>query len=296
MASGSLRLHFRTLATPDISLSMMFEAIQQVYALANIQVRLASSRALELPQLRTVKVGKCESDLTDDERALHAHREGALENDVIAFICEMLDPPIDGCSVHPPGQPGVVIWRRAPSPYTLAHEVGHVLGLVHVDDDDSLMTGNGPENITNLPPDLSADEIAIMNRSPLVQRISAGEKRVRGLLESHTPFESKLDQLPEDGHEILASLADSDDARIAAKAVYLASLQGGERAGAILTGALDHPLPEIRSIAEQSLDNLPAARARALRSRSARPKVTRMRAKPKPKKRRRAAKRPTKRR
>ena len=44
----------------------------------------------------------------------------------------------------------------------MAHEAGHVLGLNHVNDSNRLMTGNGTDNITNLPPDLIASEGATM--------------------------------------------------------------------------------------------------------------------------------------
>ena len=52
------------------------------------------------------------------------------------------------------------------SKYTMAHEVGHVLGLAHVSDNNRLMTGLGTDNITNPPPDLLASEITTMLASP----------------------------------------------------------------------------------------------------------------------------------
>jgi hypothetical protein len=49
----------------------------------------------------------------------------------------------------------------------MAHEVGHVLGLAHVSDNNRLMTGNGTSNITNPPPDLIATEVNTMRASPI---------------------------------------------------------------------------------------------------------------------------------
>jgi hypothetical protein len=49
----------------------------------------------------------------------------------------------------------------------MGHEVGHVLGLSHVNNNDRLMTGNGTANITNPPPDLSSSEITTMRNSSL---------------------------------------------------------------------------------------------------------------------------------
>ena len=74
-------------------------------------------------------------------------------------------PPFNGCAAHPAGQPGAVVVQGA-TQWTLAHEVGHVLGLPHVDNNDRLMTGNGTANITNPPPDLTTSEVSTMAASP----------------------------------------------------------------------------------------------------------------------------------
>lgn len=64
--------------------------------------------------------------------------------------------------------PACVVVRGA-TQWTLAHEVGHVLGLRHVNDNDRLMTGNGTGNITNPPPDLVSSEVGTMGNSPYTQ-------------------------------------------------------------------------------------------------------------------------------
>jgi predicted Zn-dependent protease len=50
--------------------------------------------------------------------------------------------------------------------WTFAHELGHVLGLIHVPSTDRLMTGGGTANITNPPPDLVSSEVTTMQASP----------------------------------------------------------------------------------------------------------------------------------
>jgi hypothetical protein len=47
---------------------------------------------------------------------------------------------------------------RPATQWTFAHEIGHVLDLIHVNNNDLLMTGNGTANITDPPPDLVASE------------------------------------------------------------------------------------------------------------------------------------------
>ena len=91
-------------------------------------------------------------------------------------------PPSNGCAAHPAGRPGAVVAQGA-SRWTLAHEVGHVLGLRHVDDPpppnpaappallDRLMTGRGTAGITNPPPDLVATEVITMRAARLTHPI-----------------------------------------------------------------------------------------------------------------------------
>ena len=57
-----------------------------------------------------------------------ANRDGAGGNDVVVYFVRSTVPPFNGCAAHPAGRPGAVVARGA-SQWTLAHEVGHVLGL-----------------------------------------------------------------------------------------------------------------------------------------------------------------------
>lgn len=66
---------------------------------------------------------------------------------------------------QPPRLPGAAVASGA-SAWTLAHEIGDVLGLSQVDDNNRPMTGNGTDNITNPPPDIVASESATMPASP----------------------------------------------------------------------------------------------------------------------------------
>ena len=75
-------------------------------------------------------------------------------------------PPSNGCATHPAGRPGAVVAQGA-TRWTLGHEVGHVLTLRHVNDNNRLMTGNGTANITNAPPDLTAQEVIAMRANNL---------------------------------------------------------------------------------------------------------------------------------
>jgi len=233
----------------------MLEGMQRVYAAAKIQVRLISTEELELPELADLHVGDCVSEVTSDQVALFSHRGIALANDVIAFFCRTLIPPVEGCATHPRDQPGVVLSQSADL-WALAHEVGHLLGLSHVDDDDCLMTGNGTVNITNPPPKLTRDEIGTMRDSSLVTILSKSARKVRALLDSHLPYEEKLTRLPKGGPAQLAALAASGESAIACKAVHLASLLREDAAERVVANALGDPLPEVRVAAAAAVANL----------------------------------------
>jgi hypothetical protein len=89
---------------------------------------------------------------------------------VVVYFVRSTVPPSNGCATHPAGRPGAVVAQGA-TRWTLGHEVGLMLTLRHVDDNNRLMTGKGTANITNPPPDLVATEVLSMRASRLTHPI-----------------------------------------------------------------------------------------------------------------------------
>ncbi|MDX6743832.1 VCBS repeat-containing protein [Actinocorallia sp. A-T 12471] len=157
-----VRVHVKILAVPDVAIAEMFAAAERVFGTAGLRLHLAGTQTLDLPDLADLDIGGCHSgQLTGEQRALFGHRDGAGPGDLVVYFVRGTVPPMDGCAAHPPGRPGAVVARGA-GLWTLGHELGHVLGLRHVDAADRLMTGGGTRSITRPPPDLSPPEAAVL--------------------------------------------------------------------------------------------------------------------------------------
>ena len=173
-----IRIHVKFLApTTTFTVNQMLTAMRQVYEPAGFRVEIISTENLNLPLLVNLPIDRCVlGETTDEQDQLFANRNNAGPNDIVIYFVATTIPPANGCASHPDDQPGAVVAQGC-TQWTMAHEIGHVLGLNHVDDPrppdsdappalfDRLMTGRGTTNITNPPPDLTADEITTMRES-----------------------------------------------------------------------------------------------------------------------------------
>jgi len=166
-----VRVHTKILTSPDVPLTTVFQNMREVYATVNIDVEWATEETLNLPALNVVDVGQCLlGQTTNEQNQLFNNRNFASADDIVVYFVLATDPPFNGCAAHPPGSPSAVVARPA-TQWTFAHETGHVLDLIHVNNNDRLMTGNGTANITNPPPDLDAAEGTTMQASPLTVNV-----------------------------------------------------------------------------------------------------------------------------
>lgn len=163
----TVRLHIKILTEPTVPIDTMLEAMRQVYATADIDVDVRSTENLVLSSLTDIDVGECVTGSTTyEQNELFGHRNSVGANEIVAYFVRSTVPVLKGCAAHPVGRPSVVVAQGA-TQFTLGHEIGHVLGLRHVNRNNRLMTGNGTRNIVNLPPDLSYAEVRTMLASEL---------------------------------------------------------------------------------------------------------------------------------
>jgi hypothetical protein len=161
-----VRIGIKVLVNPVTSINTMLANMRRVYATRGYLVQEATARqSLNLTALETLDVGSCRMGSTTNEQdQLFRNRRGLRNLDVAVYFVRSTVPAYNGCAAHPNNVPACVVARGA-SQWTLGHEVGHVLSLRHVDNNDRLMTGNGTFNITNPPPDITANEGVKMGKS-----------------------------------------------------------------------------------------------------------------------------------
>jgi len=163
----TVRVHVKVLFNPTLAIDQMVQSMQSVYESVGLRVHRVSTETLNLPALIDCDVGGCTmGSTTGEQNTLFGNRNFAWGSDVVVYFVRSTVPAFNGCAAFPAGRPGAVVASIA-TQWTMAHEVGHVLGLAHVNDNNRLMTGNGTSNITNPPPDLIATEVNTMRATPL---------------------------------------------------------------------------------------------------------------------------------
>ncbi|MEX0826760.1 MAG: matrixin family metalloprotease [Acidimicrobiia bacterium] len=158
-----VRLHIAVLAEPDVSIDQMVESATTVLSHAGITLVHASTFVLEDNPLADLSIGDCSAraSLTDDHRELLSIRDSAASDEIVVFFVRTTTPPLDGCALHM-DFPAAIVTRFAPI-LTLAHELGHILGLEHADDINRLMYRSASR--INPPPTVTDDEQKTMKRS-----------------------------------------------------------------------------------------------------------------------------------
>jgi hypothetical protein len=172
-------LQLYSIAVPKVGEFTALRNAQRVYGQYGICIKFITGQSLALSRKQQVDLsiinGTCNwSTLSEDQRQLHNLRDNYATSpyDIRVYfvneIREENDKILNGCGGYAPGRPAVTI-AAIGSPWTFAHELGHVLlgsGFkpVHTDDKANLMY-KSTNGITANPPTLTPAQLTAIKAS-----------------------------------------------------------------------------------------------------------------------------------
>jgi hypothetical protein len=124
---STMRLSFHHATGHGVDVDRELELLDEVYGDVGVTFQLVADAALNDRAMKNLTIDECNigGTLNDDHARLFA-LGGSTDGIVTVFFVESMN--LDGCALHPPGMPGVVVIRDH-ADWVLAHEIGHVFGL-----------------------------------------------------------------------------------------------------------------------------------------------------------------------
>jgi hypothetical protein len=169
---AGVRLHLKVLQEPNVSISTMLKSMRLVYRDVPLTVEVVSRETLtRLPNffpdktgipnfdtLLDLDVGPCvfAQALTTEQTQLYQNRNNVNNNIdiVVYFVRQVLrnnTDALNGCADPRNVLPPNIAIAQTASRWTLAHEVGHKLGLNHITGESTNCPPGGPTDCCNTP-------------------------------------------------------------------------------------------------------------------------------------------------
>ena len=183
LCNRKVRLHLRSLGMPRVPEFNALRNAQRIYGQYGICIEFASGQSIpaavdavnQTLSLSAVDVGSCtmSQSMTIQQTALfnHGSRQFARSTDITCYWVQNVQSEgkgLAGCAAHPSGplnSRGACVIAAAASPWTLAHEVGHVLGLRHSTKNREMMF-TPTSSIAALLPSISEADLRTVMASP----------------------------------------------------------------------------------------------------------------------------------
>ncbi len=159
-------------ASPNVDRDI--EVANDVFEQCGIEVVKIKQETNDAPDLLDLDQPGCSSGQTPtaEEDALYDLMREDCPGDIIAYYVRSTSLGVRGCAAYPSNRPGFVM-TDFETKFTFAHELGHVLGLSHVNDTTNLMNGPGGTGaITQDPPSLTSDQCDIVSNSEFIDSCS----------------------------------------------------------------------------------------------------------------------------
>ena len=146
-ASGSIPDTFALgFASPDAKARAMTDAVEQLFANYQIELTHLGTELITVPEhLEEIHTGDCVlQEHSSEQKQLFRNRNGLGDRDIAIYVVRRLrnndDGIIAGCAAPRAKACVINAWEDV---ITLAHEIGHVLGLSHYGPKTNLMYGGG---------------------------------------------------------------------------------------------------------------------------------------------------------
>jgi len=142
-------LHLKVWSNPIVPIEKMLNRMREIYSTAGIGVVVATREDITsfniVTSLRDLDVVPlCPSGQTTQEQdQLFSNRDNVGDRELAIHFVRVTTPPLNGCAAHPDDISGAVVTSIA-SQWTLAHEIGHVLGLSHISGEDTNCPSSNP--------------------------------------------------------------------------------------------------------------------------------------------------------
>lgn len=178
---GIINIHVKTVYPLSIPINTLVSQSNLWLDAYNLEIRVQSiTNLLNLTQFQVLDLRLANptqyclsgGQVSTEQQDLYINHRGAIPaNEIAVYFVQSTIPATNGCAAHPTNIPSVAV-AYSMTQYTLAHELCHVLGLNHVNDNYRLMTGNGTANIISPPPDLVNSELNTIWQSNYLQIIN----------------------------------------------------------------------------------------------------------------------------
>lgn len=153
-------IFFKTIqgATPNIARDLQVaDQIFNPHGIEFFQLGQDINDVLALLDLDQPTCFRGQTPTAEEDQLYNLERDHA-QSDIVVYYVRSTNLGVRGCAAHPANRPGSVV-TDAETQYTMAHEIGHVLGLAHVNNRSNLMHGGGTAQINVHPPNLTNAQI-----------------------------------------------------------------------------------------------------------------------------------------